>query len=65
MTTWYPIIVNILIGSIMTLIGFKVYIPKFKSDDAREKFYANWSLFFKIGGILMTIWGFYQLANAM
>jgi hypothetical protein len=56
----YPIIVNVLVGSLMVLVGFKIYVPRFKSDEAKENFYKNYSLFFKIGGILMLAWGLYQ-----
>lgn len=45
----HPIIVNIIIGSLMTLIGFKIYVPPFASDEARDRFYTRWSTFFKVG----------------
>lgn len=65
MEKWYPIVVNIVIGSLMALIGFRIYVPNFKSVQAKENFYKNFTLFFKLGGILMTAWGVYQLVKSL
>ena len=61
MIVWYPIIVNLLVGGFMVLTGFKIHVPKFKSDEARERFYRKWSTLFQVGGILMFLWGLYNL----
>ena len=55
-------IFNIIAGLIGILIGFKIYKP-FKKDKA-EKYYNNFGLFFKIGGLCMFIWGIINLLKA-
>jgi hypothetical protein len=65
MIDWYPVIVNLLVGGLIALTGFKILVPKFKSDEAKEEFYRKWSTFFKVGGVLMFLWGFYKLVNIL
>jgi hypothetical protein len=50
---------NIGIGAIMTLIGFKVYNPfKGKNEPVKEElWFKKFGTFFKIGGIVMLIFG--------
>lgn len=50
---------NIGIGIMITLIGFKVYNP-FKGKNEPEKegqWYKKFETFFKIGGIVILIFG--------
>jgi hypothetical protein len=59
MTTWYIIGVNLLLGTLGLLIGFKIYVPTFKSDEAKVNFYKR-AILYKIGGAAMLIWALYQ-----
>jgi hypothetical protein len=54
---------NIVIGIIMTLIGFKVYNPfKGKNEpEKEEQWFKKFGTFFKIGGIAILIWGLIKL----
>ncbi len=54
---------NIVIGIMMTLIGFKVYNPfKGKNDpEKEEQWFKKFGTFFKIGGISILIWGLIKL----
>lgn len=61
MEKWYPIGVNLIVGGFMTVVGFRVFIPKFRSERAKENFYKNFEMFFRLGGILMLLWGIFQL----
>lgn len=65
MVQWYPIIVNLIIGSLMTLIGFKIYVPPFASDAARDRFYTKWTTLFQVGGLIMTAWAIYRLISML
>ncbi len=60
METLYIIIVNTLMGTGMILIGFKIYKPKFRSEEVKEKFYESYTLLFQLGGIGMLIWAAYN-----
>lgn len=53
---------NIIIGIMMTLIGFKVYNPfKSRKEPEKEKqWYKKFGGFFKIGGILMLVIGLFK-----
>jgi len=50
---------NIVMGIVMTLIGFKVYNPfKGKNEpEKEEQWFKKFSTFFKIGGIVLLIFG--------
>jgi hypothetical protein len=50
---------NIVIGSYMIIVGFKIYNPyKNKNEkEKEEKFYSKFGLFFKIGGIALLLFG--------
>jgi hypothetical protein len=61
MTNWYIIIVNLLLGTAMILIGFKIHKPKFISEETEKQFYKKYTLLFKIGGIAMFAWGCFNL----
>jgi hypothetical protein len=65
MIEWYPVIVNLLVGGFMALTGFKIHVPKFKSDEAKDRFYRKWSTFFKVAGSIMFLWGFYKLTTIL
>lgn len=52
---------NVLLGVLGLLIGFKVYVPQFSSQNAKENFYKRFQLLFKIGGFAMLVWGVIQL----
>lgn len=54
---------NILFGSIMALIGFKVYNPfKGKNDpEKEEQWYRKFGTFFKIAGIAILLFGIIKL----
>ena len=65
MLEWYTIVVNVGLGRLMMLAGFKVIAPKFESEEAKEKFYKKWGMFYKIAGTAMAAWGFYNLAEAV
>lgn len=54
-----PGIVNIGIGIMMSLIGFKVYNPfKGKNEPEKEQqWYKKFGTFFKIGGVVILIFG--------
>jgi hypothetical protein len=61
MQSWYIIIVNLLLGTAMTLIGFKIYKPEFRSEESEKNFYKNFTMLFKVGGIAMIAWGAFKL----
>jgi len=46
---------NIVLGTVFTLIGFKVYRP-FKKEK-EEEIYRKYTNFFIFGGIGLVIWG--------
>ena len=50
---------NIVVGLMMTLIGFKVYNPfKGKNEpEKEEQWYKKFGMLFKIGGIAVLIFG--------
>ena len=53
---------NVFFGSLMVLIGFKVYNPfTGKNKTEEEKWTKKYGLFFKIGGIGMLAWGVFQI----
>lgn len=54
---------DIAFGIILTLIGFKVYNPfKGKSTPEKEElWYKKFGKFFKIGGIILLVFGIIQL----
>lgn len=55
-------ITNIFIGTFMTLIGFKIYNPVKKKFDKEkeEEWYNKFGTFFKIGGLIMVVFGIIQ-----
>lgn len=46
---------NLLLGTVFTLIGFKIYKP-FKKDR-EEEMNQKFGTFYKVGGIGLIIWG--------
>ena len=50
---------NLILGTIMTLIGFKVYRP-FKKDKEEET-YKKFGNLYKFGGIALIVWGLIQI----
>lgn len=50
---------NILLGTMMTLIGFKLYKP-FKDENLKNH-YEKFSIFYKIGGIVILAYGIMTL----
>jgi len=50
---------NLVLGTIMTLIAFKIYRP-FSKEEEDEK-YRKFGNLFKYGGIAMIIWGLIKL----
>jgi hypothetical protein len=50
---------NILIGSIMILIGFKIYKP-FKGEHSEETFGKVKNLY-RFGGIALLFWGLFKI----
>ena len=50
---------NILMGTFMTLIGFKIYKP-FTKEKAEET-YKKYGTFFKLGGLAMLFYGIFTL----
>jgi hypothetical protein len=46
---------NLVLGTVMALIGFKIYRP-FKKDK-EEEMYRKWGNLYKVGGIAMIAWG--------
>ncbi|MAE82074.1 MAG: hypothetical protein CMB80_05015 [Flammeovirgaceae bacterium] len=54
---------NIALGIIMILIGLKVYVPKFKSEEKKNQFYKL-QYFYLLGGIAMALWGFFKVLLA-
>lgn len=53
---------NMVMGIIMTLIGFKVYNPfKGKNEPEKEKdWYKKFGVLFKIGGIAILLFGVFK-----
>jgi hypothetical protein len=50
---------NILIGTMMTLVGFKIYKPR--TDKKTLETYEKFSWLLKIGGIAMLCYGIIRL----
>lgn len=50
---------NLVLGTIMTLIGFKVYRP-FKKEKEEET-YRKFGNLYKFGGIALIIWGLIKI----
>lgn len=50
---------NLILGTIMTLIGFSVYRPFTKEKE--ETFHKKFGNFFKYGGIALIIWGLIKI----
>ena len=46
---------NLALGTLFTLIGFKVYRPFNKDKEAET--YKKFGAFYKLGGIGLIIWG--------
>ena len=44
---------NLVLGTMMLLLGLKVYVPKFPSEEAKAKFYKRWSAFLIIAGFIV------------
>lgn len=65
MTNLYIIIVNLVLGTGMTLVGFKIHKPDFNSKEREELFYKRYTPLFKIGGIAMLAWGCFNLLAAL
>tara|TARA_R110002049_G_C9006443_1_gene550288 strand:- start:666 stop:854 length:189 start_codon:yes stop_codon:yes gene_type:complete len=59
MINWFFGLFNIVLGSYLTLVGFKVYVPK--SVQEKEGFYAKYGMLFKVGGVGMLLWGLFKL----
>lgn len=51
--------INIIIGSFLILIGFKVINPI--ELKKQKQFYEQWGTFFKLGGCAMFLWGVVEL----
>jgi len=52
---------NLALGTIMVLIGFKVYKPF--SKEKEEETYKKFGNLYKFGGIAMIIWGLVKILN--
>jgi uncharacterized membrane protein len=50
---------NLLLGTIMILIGFKVYKP-FKGEEGEKKFQKA-KTFYQLGGIALVVWGLIKI----
>ncbi|GCC50264.1 hypothetical protein SanaruYs_04790 [Chryseotalea sanaruensis] len=50
---------NLVLGSTMTLIGFRVYRPFTKEKE--EAMYKKFGNFFKYGGIALIVWGLIKI----
>jgi len=50
---------SILIGIVMTLIGFKLYMPS--TDEETKENYIKYSLIYKMGGIALLCYGIMTL----
>ena len=50
---------NLILGTIMTLIGFKVYRPFRK--DKEEEIYKKFGNLYKFGGIALIVWGLIKI----
>ena len=44
---------NLVLGTMMLLLGFKVFVPKFPSEEAKAMFYKRWSVFLIIAGFVV------------
>jgi len=53
MMKFVPILMNLVLGTMMLLLGLKVYVPKFPSEEAKAKFYKRWSAFLIIAGFIV------------
>ncbi len=56
----FYIFFNIGMSIFMLLLGTKIYVPKFKSEKAKERFYKL-KYFFIVGGIIMFIWNVFRI----
>jgi di/tricarboxylate transporter len=50
---------NVVLGTIMMLIGWKVYKPFRK--DREEEVYAKYQNLYRYGGVAMVIWGLIRI----
>ena len=56
------IIGNLLLGAIITFVGFKQINPLYnESKEKQADFYRKWGLYLKAGGIAITAVGFLRL----
>jgi hypothetical protein len=46
---------NILVGTMMAMVGFKLYKPL--TDESMQRHYEKFSIFYKIGGIVVLLYG--------
>jgi hypothetical protein len=53
MIKFLPILVNLVLGTMMLLLGFKVFVPKFPSEEVKAMFYKRWSVFLIIAGFVI------------
>lgn len=53
MMKFIPILVNLVLGTMMLLLGFKVFVPKFPSEEVKAMFYKRWSAFLIIAGFVV------------
>lgn len=42
-----------MLGTTMLLLGLKVFVPKFPSEEVKAKFYKRWSPFLIIAGAVV------------
>ncbi|AYB32489.1 hypothetical protein [Chryseolinea soli] len=53
MIKFLPILINLVLGTLMLLLGFKVLAPKFPSEEVKATFYKRWSAFLIIAGFVI------------
>lgn len=53
MIKFIPILINLVLGTMMLLLGLKVFVPKFPSEEVKAMFYKRWSVFLIVAGCIV------------